>query len=304
MLLWKTNNDIFHAAEQLKMASDVHAHPRDLLNMFPGAEKERCSLNIACAASSCSIKEYSFHEKLAQAAGKEGNPPLYLCFAIHPQLPASITPASGANQTETMYENNYENNLEFLASLASEGRIAAIGETGFDLYSTQFRETEKIQDELFAVHLELALRYNLPLILHVRRAMHKIFLHTRSLKALPAVIFHSWPGVPDEAFSLLRKGIRAFFSFGTTLLLNHKNAIQSCAALPSEHLLLETDAPYQPLRGNNYSSWKDLSIILAEAVKIRKGGVCGEKSEIESFEQIVDSNFFKIFEAFSKPTEF
>ena len=74
-------------------------------------------------------------------------------------------------------------------------------------------------------------------MLHVRRAMHKIFPYTGALKKLPAVVFHSWPGSPDEGFSFLRRGINAFFSFGTTIMLNHKNAIRSCAAFPAERLL-------------------------------------------------------------------
>ena len=261
------------------MASDAHAHPENLLHIFPEAEEERTSLGIACAASSSSREEFIFHEKLASAAIEDNAPPLYLCFAVHPQLPA-------------YKKTSFQDETDFLVKLAEEKRIAAVGETGFDLYSAQYRDTETIQEEIFARHLEIAHVYNLPVVIHIRRAMHKIFPHIKTLKSLPAVIFHSWPGVPDEALALLRKGIRAFYSFGTTLLLNHKNAIRSCAELPIEHVLLETDAPYQPLKGKEFSSWKDLPLILEAAAAIRKEAGTSEGTNQTELEELTDRNFF------------
>ena len=270
------------------MASDAHAHLRDLLQLFLDAETERRSLGIACAASSWNGEEFSLHEEIAASAKHDGAAPLFLCFALHPQVPASLD-----NFTRRHQGAKFQDGLDLLASLASESRIAAIGETGFDLYSPQYKEIETIQDKLFAAHLEIALRHNLPLVLHVRRAMHKIFPYTKSLKKLPAVVFHSWPGVPGEGFSLLRRGVEAFFSFGTTLLLNHKNAVSSCAAFPADRLLFETDAPWQPLRGREFSRWSDLSCILEAAVKIRNEA--GQKTDAAELERLIDRNFLKIF---------
>ena len=66
------------------------------------------------------------------------------------------------------------------------------------------------------------------------------------LKRLPAVIFHGWPGRYQDAQALLKKGIPAYFSFGTTLLRSAKHAIETCSSLPAERILSETDAPWQP----------------------------------------------------------
>jgi len=276
------------------MASDAHAHPQDLLRLFPGAEAERRSLGIACAASSCYGEEFSLHEKTAAAAQRDGAPPLCLCFAVHPQLPASLH-AEGGKKSGHDSVSGMRDKLDLLSALAAGGRIAAVGETGFDLYSQKYKETEKIQDDLFIEHLEIALRHDLPLVLHVRRGMHKIFPHVKTLKKLPAIVFHSWPGAPDEGFSLLRRGIRAFFSFGTTLLLNHKNAIRSCAAFPPDNLLLETDAPWQPLRGKEFSRWADLPAVTACAAAIRKEHGAAQGTTTEELEEITDRNFTGIF---------
>ncbi|GHV76939.1 hypothetical protein AGMMS49942_17600 [Spirochaetia bacterium] len=199
-----------------------------------------------------------------------------LCFAIHPQLPA----ASPAPSLAPL--------LELLETLAAQGRLNALGETGFDLYNDAFRATEAVEDELFAAHLEIALRYALPLVLHVRRAMHKVFSHTMSLKKLPAVVFHSYSGTAGEGEALLRRGVNAYFSFGAAILLNHKEAIRAAAALPLDRLLLETDAPYQPLRGREFSRWADLQVYLRGLAGIRREAA-------DELEAVMDGNFQRVF---------
>jgi len=216
--------------------TDAHCHPQDLLEYNKNAEEERRQTGTAIAASSWNLEEFEYHESLAKKAREEGAPPVFCCFALHPQL------SEGG-------DFSYTAGLELLQSLAEEERLDAVGETGFDLYNEGFRAGEKIQDEMFIRHLEIALRHSLPLVLHVRRAMHKIFPFTGELKKVPAVVFHSWPGTRGEGEALLRRGINAYFSFGSVVLKNHKEAIASAAQLPPERLLLETDAPYQPLRG-------------------------------------------------------
>ena len=135
---------------------------------------------------------------------------------------------------------------------------------------------------MFAAHLEAALHYDLPLVLHVRRAMHKIFAHASMLKRCRAVVFHSWSGTVGEGEALLRRGINAFFSFGTTIMLNHREAMRCCAIFPAERLLTETDAPFQPLRGREFSSYGDLADIVRTMESLR-GAIEMEKVIEENF---------------------
>jgi len=169
-----------------------------------------------------------------------------------------------------------------------------VGETGFDLYNEKYKAAENIQDTLFNSHLETALRLGLPMILHLRKAMHKIFPFAKQFKKIPAVIFHSWSGTRREAEALLKKGINAYFSFGTTVLKNHKAAMASAAILPAERILLETDAPYQPLRGKDFSTWQDLSLICSCIAELRKnaGSKCATPEELE---RQTTENFYRIF---------
>jgi TatD DNase family protein len=252
------------------VASDAHVHPCDLLECDSDAEETRRRLGIAAAASAWNRAEFGVHRKLAAAARADGGPPLFLCFAVHPQA-----------------WNRAGDSLAALEEYAAAGLLAAIGETGLDLYG-EYRAGEEEQKRLFAVHLETALRFGLPLVLHARRAMPFVFSQTGALKKLPAVMFHSWPGSPEEGFSLLRRGVNAFFSFGTAIMLNHKNAIRSCAAFPAGRILFETDAPWQPPAGKAFSSWKDLSAIVETAAGLRN-------VDTEELERAGDENFFSVF---------
>jgi TatD DNase family protein len=66
--------------------------------------------------------------------------------------------------------------------------------------------------------------------------MHKIFPYYKELKKLPAVVFHSWPGTGGEGEALLKRGINVFFSFGTTVLKNHRDAMTCAAFFPPDLL--------------------------------------------------------------------
>ncbi|MDR0628437.1 MAG: TatD family hydrolase [Treponema sp.] len=173
-----------------------------------------------------------------------------------------------------------------------------IGETGFDLYNHAFRDTEAIQDELFKVHLELALSRQLPLVLHVRKAMHKVFAYKQALKKLPQVIFHAYSGTLGEGEALLRQGINGYFSFGTSLVGGRKETIRSCAGLPLNRLLLETDTPYQPLRGCAFSRWQDLPVILQAVSRLR--GDFGH-SGADTLESLIEANFYQAYGSLRKP---
>jgi TatD DNase family protein len=261
--------------------TDAHCHPWDLLDFDKLAEEKRRKTGTAAAASAWNREQFEYHEYLARKAKEDGAPSLFRCFALHPQLSGekNFSPSEG---------------IELLNSLAAEERLDAVGETGFDLFDDKFKAAESIQDKMFNDHLEVASHYGLPMILHLRKAMHKIFPFVKKLKNIPAVVFHSWPGTRGEAEALLKKGVNVYFSFGTTVLKNHKEAIASAAILPAERILLETDAPYQPLRGKNFSSWQDLSQICSCIADLRKnsGSPCATPEELEAQ---TTKNFYRIF---------
>jgi TatD DNase family protein len=264
------------------MLTDAHCHPADLIERFPAAEEQRRQLGVLCAASATTAEEFAYCERLSRAARDNSAAPLLPCFAVHPQMPA-------VSQLSIFNEQ-----LAMLNALAAQGRLTAIGETGFDLFNAAYRETEKIQDDLFAAHLETALRHDLPLVIHARRAMHKIFAHSSALKKCRAVVFHSWSGTVGEGGGLLRRGINAFFSFGNVIMLNHREAMRCCAVFPANRLLTETDAPFQPPRGKEFSTYADITRILEAAAALRREAGT-EGSSVQELEMIIEQNFYAAF---------
>jgi TatD DNase family protein len=249
------------------MFCDAHCHPDALSEVFPPGEDERRRLAVSIVACSCVAEDYKINLSIKEMASTGQYPASHflMSYAVHPQL-APESPEICRKSLETMYQ------------LLEEGKLSAIGETGFDLFDSRYKASEKLQDELFTRHIEAAYHYELPLIIHARKAMHKLFAYSKKLKQLPAVIFHSFSGSAEDAASLLRHVLNAYFSFGNALLLNHKLAQAAAAVISPEHLLSETDAPWQPLRFQKYSHYVDLEGIVAKMAEL-KGCDKGELAE-------------------------
>lgn len=70
------------------MRTDAHCHPFDLRAFLPDAGECLLDTRTACAASSWNREQFEYHEELKAKAEESGAPPVFLCFAVHPQLPA------------------------------------------------------------------------------------------------------------------------------------------------------------------------------------------------------------------------
>ncbi|MCL2881227.1 MAG: TatD family hydrolase, partial [Treponema sp.] len=139
------------------MLTDAHCHPYDLVKIYPDMEEQRRHLGVLCAASASDINEFTYHEELACKAYADNAAGVLPCFAMHPQLPAISTASRSHDDGSTRY--NCTSGFALLEELARTGRLAAVGETGFDLYNEQYRETEAIQEEIFSYHIDIALLF-------------------------------------------------------------------------------------------------------------------------------------------------
>lgn len=232
------------------MLCDAHLHAPVLAERDPGfPERFREGPYRACSAA------HSGPEMDANLALRDRGLDLVLSFGIHPQW----TVWTWADR---------------LADLARGGEIAAIGETGFDFFGDRperIRNPENLaaQRAAFEYQLGLAERYDLPLVVHLRRALDLAFEYAPRLKRIPAALFHSWSGPVREAEALIARGVPAYFSFGAPILNGNRRARESCALLPADRVLLETDAPWQPPRGADFCTIEHLALIRDEAARLR-----------------------------------
>ena len=178
-------------------------------------------------------------------------------FEIQRTAPSSVIQAYGMHPQNAGNEN-IKDSSDFLESLLQNKMISFTGEAGFDFFTEEYKAAANLQEEIWNIQLELALKYNVPLVIHCRKANHKLFEYSKQLCRLPEVLFHSFMGPPAEAKSLLERGINAYFSFGKQLLNGNKKAIACVKELPFERILAETDAPFQTLKGETYTNLTDI----------------------------------------------
>ena len=133
---------------------------------------------------------------------------------------------------------------------AVQGAIA-IGEVGLDYYWS--REFEKEQLEAFEEQVRWAVEYQLPLMIHCRKAQNEmVAIIKKYQKELPGGVFHCFTGNEHEAEELLQfdkfvLGIGGVSTFKKSHLPEVLPKV-----VPLDRIVLETDAPYMapvPKRG-------------------------------------------------------
>jgi len=134
---------------------------------------------------------------------------------------------------------------EHLASLRDRiecERPVAIGECGLDFFLEEL--DPGTQQSYFAGQLQLAREFDLPLIVHARRAVEAVIVAIRRVGGLRGVV-HSFSGSPEQARQLWEAGF--LIGLGGPVTYERANRLRKLAAtMPLEHLLLESDAPDQP----------------------------------------------------------
>jgi TatD DNase family protein len=196
------------------------------------------------------------------------------CFLMAGLHPAYVT---GHNETEIslVYENLDTYNC------------VAVGEIGIDLYwDKKFLNQQKI---VFEKQINMALDYNLPIVIHCRDAFDEIYniLVKYKTKNLSGV-FHCFTGNYDQAlkvcdlnFKLGIGGVVTFKNGGLDKFLNK---------IPIENIVLETDSPYlapSPYRGKRNESSYIIYIIdkLSEIYQIDNDSIADSttKNAIDIF---------------------
>ena len=118
-------------------------------------------------------------------------------------------------------------------------QVIAVGEIGLDYYDKQL--DRKRQQILFEAQLHIAQEYDLPVILHVRKA-HDRVLKTLKRNPVKGGIVHAFAGSEQQAQRYIELGFK--LGFGGTLTYEKSRRIRQLAAnLPIESMVLETDAP-------------------------------------------------------------
>ncbi len=192
---------------------------------------------------------------IAQAARFEN---MYTAIGIHPSDCQELSePLSVAIA-----------DIEALAT-SPASKCVAIGEIGLDYH---YPDTDReLQLRYFEEQLLLAKRLGLPVSIHDRDAHGDVMDVLRRHRGVRGVM-HSFSGSAEMARELVEMGFMISFS-GTLTFKNARRPKEALAAVPHEHILIETDCPYlapHPERGtlNHSGKLRLTNAALAEAIGI------------------------------------
>ncbi|MDJ0109113.1 TatD family hydrolase [Rhodococcus erythropolis] len=138
--------------------------------------------------------------------------------------------------------------------LASDPRVVAVGETGLDLYWPGKLEgcaTIEEQVDGFRWHIDLAKRLGKTLMIHNREADQDLLRVLNEEGAPETVVFHCFSSDSEMARECIAAGYVLSFS-GTVSFKNAKALREAALLVPSDQLIVETDAPFltpHPFRG-------------------------------------------------------
>lgn len=157
-------------------------------------------------------------------------------------------------------------------------KLLAIGEVGLDYYWS--REFEQEQLEAFEEQVRWAVELQLPLMIHCRKAQNEmVHIIKKYAHDLPGGVFHCFTGNEQEARQLLEFP-HFVLGIGGVLTFKKSHLPETLvAAVPLDHIVLETDAPYMapvPLRGQRNESAFIRHVItrLAEAYGVSEEDIC------------------------------
>lgn len=147
-------------------------------------------------------------------------------------------------------KESWEKDLEHLKTFFRKDYFIAIGEIGIDLYwDAAFKEQ---QMRAFALQIDWAKEFGLPIVIHVRDAFQEVFqvLDRKNDDRLRGV-FHCFTGGLKEVQKI--KEYEGFmFGIGGVVTFKNSGLDQVLKSIPLSSVLLETDAPYlapAPKRG-------------------------------------------------------
>lgn len=180
--------------------------------------------------------------------------------------------------------------LEDFEGLIAEPKVIAIGECGLDYFYNHSPKQD--QQNILRYQIELALKYNLPMIFHVREAFDDFWPIFDSYKGIRGVL-HSFTDSIENMEKAVQKGLYIGVN-GIATFSKSVEQLETYKAIPINKLLLETDAPFLapvPHRGktNQPSLIPDIANFLANQ----------RKEDIVELAEHATTNSLKLFKGIS-----
>jgi TatD DNase family protein len=206
----------------------------------------------------------------------------YLAVEIANEYPF-IYATVGISPNDCLDTNDED--LKKIETLLQNPKVVALGEIGLDYYWDDV--PEKKQKEIFLKQIDIAKRYNKPIVIHARDAYEDTF---QILKAANHYgIMHCYSGSAEMAKRYIEIGFKISLA-GPVTFKNARVPKEVAKAIGIDHLLIETDCPYltpHPFRGK-LNEPANVVYIAQEIAKLKS-------MEIEDVARITTFNAKELF---------
>lgn len=198
---------------------------------------------------------YDYQTSLLAAEIAEKYPFCYAAIGIHP---TELNSLAGIDEDQ-------------FYTLLNHPKVVALGEIGLDYYWVKDIDERNKQKEWFIKQIEIANRYNKPIIIHSRDAAqdtYEILKHHRPIKG---GVMHCYSCSSEMLPLFLELGLFIGLD-GPVTFLNATNPKEVARSVPLDRLLVETDSPYlapHPYRGKENTPL-NLPLIIEAIAKIKE----------------------------------
>ena len=178
-----------------------------------------------------------------------------------------------------------KDDLKFLEKSLSNKKVVGIGEIGLDYHYG--KENVERQKKLFISQLDLAKKYNLPVVIHSRDATQDTIDILKSYDLRGDI--HCFSGSLETAKIYISMGY--YLGIGGVVTFKNSSLYKVIEKIGLSNIVLETDSPYlspEPFRGTKNTS-KNVPIIanrIAEILNI----------DVSEVSKITYSNAVKLFD--------
>ena len=173
-------------------------------------------------------------------------------YDLEAKFPESVCLMMGLHPTSV--KENYKEELLHVENQFKKRNFYAVGEIGIDLYWD--KSTLDIQIEAFKYQIQLAKKYQLPIVIHCREAFDEIFEILESEKSEDLFgIFHCFTGDIEQAHKAISYNMK--LGIGGVITFKNGKIDQFINQIDLKHIVLETDSPYlapKPYRGKRNES--------------------------------------------------
>lgn len=200
-----------------------------------------CHLNLLCFDELLlsDLKQKEVHKVIIPATQKSSwgdiqslcldHRHLYYALGIHPHY------------IESFHDEDLQALVEMLIN--KDEKCVAVGEIGLDKNSST---DLLLQEKIFIEQLQIAKRFELPVILHIVKCQARVLEILKKEKFSFGGVYHAFSGSEEIALEFIKLG----FKLGIGGVITYPGSTKTrdvVSRLPIDSLLLETDAPDMPL---------------------------------------------------------